>query len=493
MTRHEILGTLLPGFAGTELPDWLRALLADGLAGVCLFGENVSSRDQLRRLTDDIRSANPTALIAIDEEGGDVTRLYADTGSPFAGNALLGRIDDVELTRSVGERVGAELRAAGVNLDFAPDVDINSNPDNPVIGVRSFGAAAGLVSRHGAAWTRGLQSQGVAASIKHFPGHGDTSQDSHLALPVIDVSLDELRTRELEPFRAAIAAGAATVMTSHILLPRIDAQNPATFSTAILDGILRQELGFSGVVVSDALDMAGASSETGIPVAASRAIQAGCDLLCIGTRNTAAQLEQIVAGMIEAVDRGELDQRRLSDASGRVRDLAGSVVVVPDAPGHVPDAPLAHPALRDPSLTDAFDVSAAAERFLASSRNALVLRIETEANIAVGDSPWGPFGSGQAVDAISIDRDGPAAARGLDPDRAIVVIGRDNHRRPWVVDLVDDLRLRHASVLVVDMGWPGDDRRYADIATFGGSRLVSAALADMLERATAAPLNGETR
>jgi len=488
MMRHEVLGTLLPGFAGTELPNWLRSLLADGLAGVCLFGENVSSRDQLRRLTDDIRSANPRALIAIDEEGGDVTRLYADTGSPFAGNALLGRIDDVELTRSVGERVGAELRAAGVNLDFAPDVDINSNPDNPVIGVRSFGASADLVSRHGAAWTRGLQSQGIAASIKHFPGHGDTSQDSHLALPVIDVSLDELRTRELEPFRAAVAAGAATVMTSHILLPRIDAQNPATFSAAILGGILRRELGFSGVVVSDALDMAGASGETGIPVAASRAIQAGCDLLCIGTRNTAAQLEQIVAGMIEAVDRGELDERRLSDAAGRVSDLAGSVVVEPDAQGPVPDAALAHP-----PLADAFDVSSSAERFLASSTHALVLRIDTEANIAVGDSPWGPFGPGEVVDAVSIDADGIEAARGLDPDRPVIVIGRDNHRRPWVVDLVDGLRRRHSSVLVVDMGWPGDDRGYADIATFGGSRLVSAALADMLERATAAPLNGETR
>ena len=488
MMRHEILGTLLPGFAGTDLPDWLRALLADGLAGVCLFGENVSSRDQLRRLTDDIRSANPSALIAIDEEGGDVTRLSADTGSPFAGNALLGRIDDVELTRSVGERVGAELRAVGVNLDFAPDVDINSNPDNPVIGVRSFGASADLVSRHGAAWTRGLQSQGIAASIKHFPGHGDTSQDSHLALPVIDVSFDELRTRELEPFRAAVAAGAATVMTSHILLPRIDAQNPATFSAAILGGILRRELGFSGVVVSDALDMAGASGEIGIPVAASRAIQAGCDLLCIGTRNTAAQLEQIVAGMIEAVDRGELDTRRLSDAADRVRDLAGSVVVEPDAQGPVPDAALAHP-----PLADAFDVSSSAERFLASSTHALVLRIDTEANIAVGDSPWGPFGPGEVVDAVSIDADGIEAARGLDPDRPVIVIGRDNHRRPWVVDLVDGLRRRHASVLVVDMGWPGDDRGYADIATFGGSRLVSAALADMLERATAAPLNGETR
>jgi beta-N-acetylhexosaminidase len=489
MIRQDILGTLLPGFRGTELPDWVRSLLAEGLAGVCLFGENVASRGQLRRLTDDIRAGNPAAIIAIDEEGGDVTRLYADVGSPFPGNALLGRIDDEALTEAVGRRVGVELREAGVNLDFAPDVDINSNSDNPVIGVRSFGSSAELVSRHGAVWTRALQSQGVAASIKHFPGHGDTSQDSHLALPVIDLGWQQLRDRELEPFRAAIEAGAATVMTSHMLLPRIDSENPATFSRAILGGILRDELGFSGVVVSDALDMAGASARTGIPVAAARALAAGCDLLCIGTKNTASQLEDIIAEVEAAVGRGDLEQTRVEDAAGRVRALADSFGTQRQAArgGATEEASSC------PSLADAFDVSLAASQFLAEQSAPLVIRVDTEANIAVGETPWGPFASGLSLDVIAVDEPSSRRARTTDVGRPVVVIGRDNHRRRWVTEMIDDVRRRHVATLVVDMGWPGDDRRYADIATFGASRVVGDALAHLLDAALAASVNGDTR
>ena len=187
------LSVLLPGFEGAELPDWLRDRLADGLAGVCLFATNIASPVQLRELTAAVRAANPGAVVAIDEEGGDVTRLYQDVGSPYPGNAILGRIDDVGYTRTVAATVGAQLAAVGVTLDFAPDADINSDDANPVIGVRSFGADPELVSRHTAAWIEGLQSLGVAASAKHFPGHGDTSSDSHLAMPVVDVAMKSLR------------------------------------------------------------------------------------------------------------------------------------------------------------------------------------------------------------------------------------------------------------------------------------------------------------
>ena len=266
--------------------------LRDGLGGVCLFGPNIESAEQLRALNATLRAANPDAVIAIDEEGGDVTRLFYDRGAPFPGNAVLGRIDDVELTRRVAAAVGAALVATGCTLTFAPDVDVNSNPDNPVIGVRSFGADAELVARHTAAWVDGLQQTGVAASAKHFPGHGDTATDSHLALPVVDLPVETLRARELVPFRAAIAAGSRTIMTSHILLPQLDAEHPATFSARILQGLLRGELGFDGVIVTDALDMAGASGVHGIPEAAVRALAAGCDLLCIGTDNTDDQLDR---------------------------------------------------------------------------------------------------------------------------------------------------------------------------------------------------------
>ena len=235
----DVLPTLLPGFAGTTLPDWLKARLGAGLGGVCLFAANIESRDQLRTLTDAIYAANPRAIIAIDEEGGDVTRLFAREGSASPGNAVLGRIDDLDATAYAAHQIGAHLRRTGVNLNFAPSVDINSNPDNPVIGVRSFGDTPTVWSAHGAAWITGLQSTGVAATAKHFPGHGDTALDSHLALPVIDRSLAELRERELVPFAAAIEAGVRVVMTSHILLPQLDADYPATMSGTILGGLLR--------------------------------------------------------------------------------------------------------------------------------------------------------------------------------------------------------------------------------------------------------------
>ena len=168
-------------------------------------------------------------------------------GSPYPGNAVLGRIDDLDVTRTVAAQVGWQLRRVGCNVTFAPTVDINSNAENPVIGVRSFGAAAEQVAAHSGAWVTGLQSTGVAATAKHFPGHGDTAQDSHVALPVIDRSLEELRQRELLPFVAAIEAGTRLIMTSHIMLPQLDTENPATMSQPMLTGLLREELGFGGV------------------------------------------------------------------------------------------------------------------------------------------------------------------------------------------------------------------------------------------------------
>src|SRR5215207_9998809 len=230
---------MLPGFAGTTLPGWLRDRLQAGLAGVCLFAQNISSPGQLRRLTDAIMAENPYAIVAIDEEGGDVTRLFAATGAPFPGNAVLGRLDDLDTTRATAAAIGWSLRTAGCTVNFAPCVDVNSRSDNPVIGVRSFSSDAERVARHGAAWVEGLQSTGVAASAKHFPGHGDTAQDSHVSLPVVKRFLDELHRRELPPYVAAIEAGCQLIMTSHILQPQVDPNHPATMSRIVLNDQLR--------------------------------------------------------------------------------------------------------------------------------------------------------------------------------------------------------------------------------------------------------------
>jgi len=460
-------GTLLPGFEGTELPEWLRVWLSNGLAGVCLFATNVASPSQLLGLTDAIRAANPRAVIAIDEEGGDVTRLFQDVGSPYPGAAVLGRLDDLELTRAVGERVGQQLRAVGVTLNFAPDADINSSDDNPVIGTRSFGADPELVARHTAAWIEGLQSTGVAASAKHFPGHGDTATDSHLALPVVDLPLDLLRSRELLPFAAAIAAGTETIMTSHILLPQLD-EVPATFSARILGELLRGELGFTGLIVSDALDMRGASGTTGIPDAAVRALAAGCDLLCIGTANTDAQLGEIEAAIAASVSDGRLAPARLDDALARVAALgkAGAAMLAAARVGSG-----AHP---DPEprfdldrTISAFDVAPGAPAVVGDHQ---LVQLDTAANIAVGPAPWGPAAAGADVLMVHEGDPLPVSAAQL------VLIGRDNHRRDWTRAAIDAARARDPRTVVVDMGWPSADRRYADIATFGASRHVGQAL-----------------
>lgn len=449
----QALGVLLPGFEGTELPEWLAERLLAGLAGVCLFATNIASRSQLMALTASIRVANPRAIIAMDEEGGDVTRLYQSRGSPYPGNAVLGRIDDVKYTQAVAATVGRELRSVGVTLDLAPDVDINSNPNNPVIGVRSFGATADLVARHSAAWVRGVQSTGVAASAKHYPGHGDTAEDSHLSLPTVDRTFEQLRARELVPFSAAVAAGVKTVMTSHIVLSHLDAR-PATFSSRVLD-MLREE--FDGVIVSDALDMIGASGRIGISAAAVDALNAGCDLLCLGTANTAAQLDDIAAAIAESVS-GNV----LARAVDHISMLSSENIPVMEYIESEPSFDLS----RTAAVFDWRSVTVRSKRQL--------FRFDTVANIAVGDAPWGP------ADSLPLRTGDPIVVRaGFQP----VLIGRDNHRHDWVRAMIDDVRVQHPSAIVVDMGWPADDRRYADIATFGASRHVSQALVTALETA----------
>lgn len=467
---------LLPGFRGTSLPDWLRARLESGLAGVCLFAENIASspgpagRDdgepdsdaRLAALTGEIRAANPAAVVAIDEEGGDVTRLAAATGSPYPGNAVLGRLDDPTLTAAVACAVAARLAAGGVTLNFAPVADINSNPLNPVIGVRSFGASAELVARHVTAWTAAHEKAGVATSVKHFPGHGDVAVDSHHDLPVLDIDLDLLRSRELRPFAAAIAAGARTVMTSHIVVRPVDPTGPATFSAAVLQGLLRDELGFSGVIVSDALDMRGASGTIGIPAAAVSALAAGVDLLCLGTRTTEEQLSAIESAIVAAVESGALPAERLREAAARVAALAATGPAA--SGGHRPDGRPQTTDLPGPDrIAEAFDVRPGA----VPPPGARIVQIETTANMAVGRIPWGLAAAGMAVEQV---RPGDPL-----PPGPLVLVGKDNHRHPLVCDMIDKAR-DAGPTLVVDMGWPGPDRAYADVATFGASRAVGIAL-----------------
>ncbi|MGH3369349.1 MAG: glycoside hydrolase family 3 N-terminal domain-containing protein, partial [Nocardioidaceae bacterium] len=295
-----------------------------GLGGICLFGPNTEAGEEsVRSLSAEIRAASAAGgwspVITIDEEGGDVTRLEALTGSSVLGAAALGAADDLALTEETGRAIGVRLARAGINLNLAPVADVNSNPDNPVIATRSFSHDAGVAAKHVAAWVKGLESTGVAACVKHFPGHGDTGQDSHVALPVLDASLDTLRSRELVPFLAAAEAGAASVMTSHIVVPALDPELPGTLSAPVL-GLLR-EVGYDGPIVSDALDMAGASASRGIPAAAVLSLKAGADLLLLGPDKPTSLVHDTTAAIVAAVESGDLPLERLQDAVARIDRL----------------------------------------------------------------------------------------------------------------------------------------------------------------------------
>jgi beta-N-acetylhexosaminidase len=341
MTSDERLvnGVLLPGFAGDTVPDWLARAVDEDLAGVCVFAPNVGA--DFPALTRALHDRAPGFLVASDEEGGAVTRLEHRTGSSWPGAGALGRLDDVAVTEAVAAAMGAQCRAAGVDLALAPVADVNAEPENPVIGIRSFGATPDLVARHTAAFVRGMQGAGTAASAKHFPGHGSTTVDSHKALPLIDADLTTLRKRDLPPFAAAVEAGVRSVMTAHVLFPALD-DRPATMSPALL-GLLRSELGFDGVVISDAVDMQAIAGTVGMGPGAVAAVAAGVDLVCIGSPyngyDDEAGYREVRDALLAALADGTLPRERVADAGRRVAELATWVKqAVPGMPADAPGA-----------------------------------------------------------------------------------------------------------------------------------------------------------
>ncbi|MER7180898.1 glycoside hydrolase family 3 protein, partial [Streptomyces hyaluromycini] len=384
LTR-DALTVLQPGFTGTTAPDWLLRRLGEGLASVGVFGRNIISAEQLGALTAQLRAERDDVLVAIDEEGGDVTRLEVRTGSSFPGNNALGAVDDPELTRQVALELGRRLAACGVNFSWAPVADVNSNSANPVIGVRSFGADQDLVARHTAAYVTGLQAAGVAACTKHFPGHGDTAVDSHLAVPRIDVTAEVLHSRELVPFRAAIAAGTRAVMSAHILVPALDPSRPGTLSHRVLTELLRGELGYDGLIVTDGMEMQAIAGTYGIEHGCVLALAAGADAICVGGGLSDDEtVRRLRDALVAAVRSGELPEERLADAAQRVRALAAWTATTE----------VAQP---DPTLTDIGLVAARralhvtrVDPYTPPTEPLFVASLTPETNIAVGtETPWG--------------------------------------------------------------------------------------------------------
>ncbi|MER6339090.1 glycoside hydrolase family 3 N-terminal domain-containing protein [Streptomyces tendae] len=489
--RRLALSVLQPGFVGTEAPDWILRDIGDGLASVVLFSRNIVSTEQVARLTAQLRAENPDLIVAIDEEAGDVTRIESATGSSRPGNFALGTVDDPALTEAVAADLGRQLRAAGVSLDYAPSADVNSNPDNPIIGVRSFGSDPEVVSRHTTAWIRGLQSSGVAACAKHFPGHGDVAVDSHHDLPAYPAGRDEIAAQALPPFRAAVAAGVRAVMSGHLLVPAYDPDLPATLSLRILHGLLREELGFDGLVVSDAIEMGAVTRRYGIDGATVKAVAAGVDAVCVGGESAEeATVALLVKALTAAVTGGELAEERLAGAADRVREFArwsaglraagAAQDTTGDGIGHV----AARRALR---------LTGAARAALPLTAAPHVVELAPVTNMAIGkETPWGVAGPlaerlpgttsvrvrGQELEEGTVALESCA----LEPavGRPLVIVARDAARHAWMSRAVTGLTAARPDAIVVEMGLPGATTAEAQIFTHGASAASGVAAAEVL-------------
>ncbi len=473
--RELAAGVLLPGFAGTAAPpDWLRRKIAGGLGGVVLFGRNVVDDEQVAGLTAGLRADRDSDLvIAIDEEGGDVTRLDAKTGSSLPGNHALGAADDIGLTGAVATALGARLAACGVTVDLAPAADLSLHLDDPIIGVRAFGGDPALAARHIAAFVTGLQAAGVAACAKHYPGHGAATEDSHRTLPVLHRTEHELREIELVPFAAAVRAGVRAIMTGHLVVPAWG-EGPATFNGNAF-AVLRGLLGFDGAVITDALDMGAVTGTSGMAGGAVRALLAGADALCVGGQHTdEATVDILIDAITTAVEAGELPVARLAEAAARTAAI-GTAPPVPAGYDHEIGLVAARRA-----------ITATGVPALAAAP--LVLDLAVAPSIAVGDVPWGlgpvlaellpgttvrTVAEGDAIDADAVAEQADG--------RPVVVVTRDAQRYPWVVDLVGRLAKLGLDLIRVETGVPGPDLGIAArVDTHGGARVCLRAAAEYL-------------
>jgi beta-N-acetylhexosaminidase len=318
--RKHIGQLAIVGFEGHELPSDVQRLARDfDLGGVIFFARNVAEPDQVAELARQSQAlARDLPLwVSVDQEGGRVARLKRPF-TEWPPMMTLGRAGDEKLAERFARALAAELKAVGISLDYTPVLDVHTNPNNPVIGDRALSERAGEVARLGTAIIRTLQAEGIAACGKHFPGHGDTGTDSHHELPVIEHPPDRLEAVELVPFRAAIAADVASIMTAHILVPALDEEQPATLSPAIVGGLLKQKLGYNGLVLSDDLEMKAISGRYGHSEATVMAIAAGCDAVLMCAPDPGAQGAALEA-LIYAVEQERIPQKRIEDALARGR------------------------------------------------------------------------------------------------------------------------------------------------------------------------------
>lgn len=485
MTLEQKVGQVfMLGFVGTSVDDANRALVQGlHLGGVTLFSRNIESATQLAELDRQLQSiADPVPLfISVDQEGGLVVRV-TDGATILPGNMAVGATGDPSLARSVAVASASELLAMGVNMDLAPVVDVNTNPLNPVIGVRSFGSQVDLVSQMATQTVQGLQSSGVSAVAKHFPGHGDTSVDSHRDLPVVPYPLERLQSLEFKPFEAVMEAGVDGIMTAHLYLPSIEPQQelPATLSHRVLTDILRDQLGYKGLVLTDALDMDAIKKSRGAAEAAVEAFEAGADMLLIAGINEddRQHLGDGPPALLQAVQSGRVSEARLDQSVLRILEAKASRGLISStgavAPPAVPDASVLNSqAHRDLAL-------AVARRAVTLQRDdAGLLPLRTSEKVLVVEAP-SPTRSdvvddqlaGNLLDAVrqfapsavgATSRDAVALARSAD----VVVLGTfDLAQFASQQKLAGDLAATGKPVVGVSLRGPYDAPVATEIGTF---------------------------
>lgn len=324
MSLEEKLGQMvMAGLAGYEADDSTRKLLESyHVGGFILYGSNVESPEQLLALTNSLKSINAGSklplFISVDEEGGRISRMPKELKN-IPANKVIGKINSKEFSYELGGLLAEKIKAFGFNMNFAPVLDINSNPKNPVIGDRAFGSDERVVSELGVETMKGMKAAGIIPVVKHFPGHGDTSVDSHVGLPSVDNDLERLKSFELIPFAKAIEDGADVVMAAHILLPEIDSEYPATLSKTIITDILRGQMNFDGVVITDDITMGAIAENYELGAAALKAIEAGSDIILVAHGNDNAIT--VLKSMKEAAEKGLLSEDRINQSVYRILKL----------------------------------------------------------------------------------------------------------------------------------------------------------------------------
>lgn len=339
MTLEQKIGQmLLAGIDGTTLDSEAKRMIAeDEIGGIILYKDNISSLKSMVSLINALKQSNSGNAIplfmSVDQEGGKVSRMPEEYAA-IPANSKVGAANDQESASLMGRLLAGQVLSAGFNMNFAPVLDINSNPDNPVIGDRSFGNNAELVTRLGLAEMKGIMAEGVIPVVKHFPGHGDTSVDSHLELPVVNKSAAQLAKLEWLPFQAAVKDGADAVMVAHILYPKLDPDKPASLSAEIIGGLLRKQMGFSGVVITDDLTMGAITDHYTLPAAAVDTVLAGSDILLIAHEYSNEQ--KVRAALLDNVRSGVIAESRIDESVYRILALKEKYKLT-DKPVSVPD------------------------------------------------------------------------------------------------------------------------------------------------------------